>query len=426
MSLIFETLQKLNRSAVAADTEETAARTRRNTYALKSVLLSPVTVLLLALLVFGVGYGLVFGLRHLQRQARLNPSVVAAAQGPAPETAVPGRADPETFDVPPPPDIRHLEGGTGAVAAEPAEAIAAPPAMAEATFSDADVPPPPEAQMTALAKEVPTFSPAGAWRPPPPATEETFSVAAGPDARRSGDGVPQASDDFPPGEFSPPGGGLSVPLATEAVPTATTAGQGPLETQSDARPGLAATARPMANTAANKGLYAAIDEDVAVPTGVDGHAMATAPAMTGGRQEPLTATAPLPDGGVKQAQRPVKRMPIPRYTELVNRLQTAVANGDAQAAEKLLGDFAAVKGKDHPYLLKLKAYRYMQAGDFVAAERLLNQVLARDQTDRDASLNLVVVEANTGRIDAARRRVARLVELYPEDETLAAMGRRLE
>jgi Flp pilus assembly protein TadD len=118
-------------------------------------------------------------------------------------------------------------------------------------------------------------------------------------------------------------------------------------------------------------------------------------------------------------------MPIPRYTELVNRLQTAVANGDAQAAEKLLGDFAAVKGKDHPFLLKLRAYRYLQSGDFTNAERLLNQVLARDQTDRDANLNLVVVEAKTGRIDAARRRVARLAELYPEDETLAAMGRRL-
>jgi Flp pilus assembly protein TadD len=131
------------------------------------------------------------------------------------------------------------------------------------------------------------------------------------------------------------------------------------------------------------------------------------------------------DGGAEEADRRVKRTPIPRYTGLVHRLQTAVTNGDAQAAEKLLGDFATVKGKDHPYLLKLKAYRFLQAGDYVAAEGLLSQVLALQPSDRDASVNMVVVEAHTGRIDAARRRVARLMELFPEDETLAAMGRRL-
>jgi hypothetical protein len=422
MSVIFETLQKLNRSTAAPDTGEAAARPRRNTYALKSVLLSPVTVLLLALLVFGLGYGLVFGLRHLQRQARLDPAAVAAAKAPASGAAAPGTANPETAEVPPPPDIRHLEGETNAMETGPAvaaAATAAPTAMAEAPFSGPDVPPPSEEQMASLANEAPTFSPAGAWSSPPQSADKTFSVTAGRD-------VAWAGGDDAPGEFSPAGGGSSAPVAASYAATGGLSqplGQDPAGPHAEARSEPAATAMPAADAAANGEPYA--DGNTAATRDVHWGPTAAAipPAMTARRPGPPTVAASA--GGAKKAKRPVKRAPIPRYTELVNRLQTAVTNGDAQAAEKLLGDFAAVKGKDHPYLLKLMAYQHLQAREFAAAERLLNQVLALDQTDRDANLNLVVVEAHTGRIDAARRRVARLAELYPEDETLAAMGRRL-
>jgi thioredoxin-like negative regulator of GroEL len=155
--------------------------------------------------------------------------------------------------------------------------------------------------------------------------------------------------------------------------------------------------------------------------------MKGAPAADTGAKLSLlpTTAAPASAGGIDEAVRARKRVPIPRYTELVNRLQVAVGNGDTPTVDRLLGDFAAVKGNNHPYLLKLKAYQYLQARDFASAERLLNQVLVQDQMDRDANINMVVVEASTGRIDAARQRAARLAKLFPEDETLAAMGRRL-
>jgi Flp pilus assembly protein TadD len=120
-----------------------------------------------------------------------------------------------------------------------------------------------------------------------------------------------------------------------------------------------------------------------------------------------------------------RRSPIPRYTRLVQRLQTAVVRGDAQTADRLLDEFATVKGQGHPYLAKIKAYRLLLAGEYGAAEPLLMQVLAQDEMDRDAQMNMAVVEANTGRQDSARRRVARLVARFPEDETIAAMGRQL-
>jgi hypothetical protein len=406
MSVIFETLQKLNRPAVAADAEKAAARPRRNTYALKSVLLSPVTVLLLAVVVFGLGYGLVFGLHYLQRQARLDPSVMAAAKVPepqtappktaAPEMAAPEMADPQAVqEVPPPPDLRQLEGATETAAAADTAAAATPPATAEATFAGPDVPPPPAAQMAALPDEAATFSPAGTWTSPATPEDSAFAVA-------SVSGRPTT----PLSEAEGMALSARPRFRGGAQPTISPSqsfGEASLERAPDA-PG--ATAAALANTRANTVATTAADIS----------------------QQPLPPTAAtlpptIDDAG--ETRRPAKRTPIPRYTELVYRLQTALTRGDGQAADRLLGDFAAVKGKNHPYFLKLKAYRYLQAGEFAAAERLLGQVLAQDQTDRDANINMVVVEANTGRIDAARRRLAGLEEQFPEDETLAAMGRRL-
>jgi hypothetical protein len=427
MSIIFETLQKLNRSTVATDTEETAARPRRNTYALKSVLLSPVTVLLLSAMVFGLGYGLVFGLRHLQRQARLDPAVVAAAETPAIAVAAPGVVNPETEEVPPPPDIRHLEGAPEAVVTGPAvdEAVSAVPlATAEAAFIDPDIPPPSEAQMRALPNETPTFSPAGSWNSPLESVNQAPPVA-------DSMGFMQAGDNVAAGQFSPPDSPPLVPQADDAALSTGTGGlvqpfgQDSGETFYQALPDPAETAMPSARAAANGVQYAAVNAAATTAENWRSSTAATFPAVTARRPGTSSAATPTPAGADAKALRPVKRVAIPRYTELVKRLQAAVTNGDTQSTEKLLDDFAAVKGKEHPYLLKLKAYQYLQAKDFAAAERLLNQVLALDQTDRDANLNLVVVEAQTGRIDAARRRVARLAELYPEDETLAAMGRRL-
>jgi hypothetical protein len=295
--------------------------------------------------------------------------------------------------------------------------------MAEAAFTGPDVPPPSEEQMAALANEAPTFLPAGSFNPPSKSAEEVLSMTAGTGARRVG-------GDVAAGEFSPPGSHPSVPVADGAAPSTTTDalvqpfGQDSAEILSEALPDSTETAMPIGSAAVNGGQYAAVNTAATTAVNWGPTAAAPPPAVTARRLGPPAEAAPTP-GGVEKAVRPVKRVAIPRYTELVNRLQTAVTNGDTQAAQRLLGDFAALKGKDHPYLLKLKAYQNLRARDFVAAERLLNQVLALDQTDRDANLNLVVVEANTGRIDAARRRLARLAELYPEDETLAAMGRRL-
>jgi hypothetical protein len=412
MSVIFETLQKLNRPAAAADTAETGDRPRRNTYALKRVLLSPVTVLVLAVVVFGLGYGLVFGLRHLQRQARLDPTMVAAVKVPEPKEtatdgatpngAAPNMAVTEDTDVPPPPELPNLEVSAGKTMTGTDVAETAP------AFTGPDVPPPSAAQMAGLRQETATASPVAAWAPPSEAAEDASSQAAGGGSARPG--APLQARGFTPA------GGTAAGAAIMAEPPATP--------RLAARPAFSAVpSRSFESDSGNFQGEAPADPGVTPMATVDRRASAPAinTAVTDRRYLPSTAAAPA--GGA--AERSVKRTPIPRYTELVHRLQTAVTTGDVQAADRLQSDFAAVKGKEHPYLLKLRAYRCLQAGDFTAAERLLGQVLVLDPSDRDANVNMVVVEAHTGRIDAARRRVARLTELYPEDETLAAMGRRL-
>jgi hypothetical protein len=356
--------------------------------------MSPVTVVLLALVVFGLGYGLVFGLRQLQRSAQINPTVLAAARTPAAEAATPEAAPTATaHTIPPPPDVRHLEAATET------------PPTGPPVSDGVEVPPPPAEAMAA--------QPGGAaYTPPeqggaPPATAR--GTAAG--GWQAGSGG-QAPEFYPAAQrplSSQQGGAFS-----EVNPAASSG-----EMHSPPPSGLSAANLPLQTT-----LAAPLIENAAPMTG--------APIPAVGPEEhaaeSVTAAVPtqtLTTDAQAAAGHLYRRSPIPRYTRLVRRLQTAVVNGDEQAADRLAEEFATAKGKGHPYLAKIKAYRRIQAGDYGMAETLLKRVLALDETDRDAQMNLAVVEANTGRVDAARRRVARLAARFPEDETVAALGRRL-
>ena len=386
MSVIFETLQKLNRPAVESDAEAAAGRPRRNVYALKTVLMSPIAVLLMTLAVFFVGYGLVYGLRQVQRSARIDPTVLAAAREPSAEAVTPA-ASPEA--VPPPPDVRHLE----------TPAAADPSAVGEPVFAGPEVPPPPAEEMGALDGDVASGQPKEAWNPPasnptayiPPAgISFSAGVAAGEQKRYSG----YAPAAYAPAEKQPP------MIHTEAPPQAGAA----FRFSGSGRPAAQMPKTASAELGGSPSAFSASEARYAIPDAVPTEA------------RPEETAVP----------RIIKRTPIPRYTGLVNRLQTAIVTGDQAGADRLLGDFTAIKGNNHPYVIKLKAFRHLQAGDYVAAETLLGQVLALDKGDRDAQMNLAVVEANTGRLEAARRRLARLAERFPDDETLAAMGRQLK
>ncbi len=401
MSVIFETLQKLNHSPEGSEAGEDAARPRRNVYALRTVLMSPVSVVLLTALVFGLGYGLVSGLRYLQRSARLNPDVLAVAE----TVTVPVASADAAQTVPPPPDMRQSEAAIG----DPAAPIDATPIADAPVFTGPEVPPPPTETMAQLSEAGPDVTGVEGWQLPSAAAAPAFAPAAmAPEARSQGGFI----------------GGDGEPIAAHMA----FAPETPPQPAADAAQLQAVTAAPSAGPAYPVGISPA----ASAPHGdwTPTHTLAAVPAISADHFSGLAPSPAAPELAPATAPEthvapPFTRKAIPRYTRLVNRLQIALTDGDARTTERLLGDFADAKGQRHPYLLKLKAYRRLQAKDFAAAEALLSEVLALDASDRDAQTNMVVVEANTGRLEAARQRMARLAERFPEDEALAAMRRRL-
>lgn len=413
MSVIFETLQKLNRASAESETDAAASRPRRNAHAFKSVLMSPVTVILLALLVFGLGYGLVYGLRLVQSSAQMDPAVLAAAGTPAAEAAS-GDTAPAAVpvavpqEIPPPPDVRHLE------------------TMAE--YSPVEAPTSASGEMPAAPVEtVAAASNAGAYTPPeqgwaaaldgaPPSTVYTQDAAAAQWQSNKGSHTPE----FYPA-MDPPISSVHGAAFSQVNPANGGGEMGTLPPDDNATgilPHQRRSATP--HTENRAGLSAAAFPTTRAEAETYKLVASVAP------QETMSMEAmSAPQDQALDPPPSFRRSPIPRYTRLVQRLQTAVIGGDAQTTDRLLDEFATVKGQGHPYLAKIKAYRLLLAGEYGAAEPLLMQVLAQDETDRDAQMNMAVVEANTGRQDSARRRVARLVARFPEDETIAAMGRQL-
>lgn len=419
MSVIFETLQKLSRSAQENDAGEEGKRPRRNVYALKTVLMSPVAVVLITLAVFGLGYGLVYGLRQVQRSARMDPAVLAAARAPSAAAETPPAAVAETsavtepvaetdnsapiqtvvaHDVPPPPDIRHLAS---------AGAEDSPPA-GEPVFAGPDVPPPSNTAMEMDSQDGQTnlVEQGAVWKPPladPSASAYTpgtaFSVRPTTVGQDGGPGFSATA--YVEAEKNPP----FIHVKNESQIVAS------LQLSGGERSGIVT---PDVGHSSGVDFFGASREKSANVIGsTDADAMAPSiPAES----LPVEAAAP----------RTIKRLRIPRYTRLVERLQRAIVSEDQRDADRLLGEFTGIKGDTHPYIIKLKAFRLLQAQDYAAAEVLLGQVLVLDKGDRDAQMNMAVVEANTGRLDAARRRLVRLADRFPDDEAISVMRRQLK
>jgi hypothetical protein len=115
-----------------------------------------------------------------------------------------------------------------------------------------------------------------------------------------------------------------------------------------------------------------------------------------------------------------------RIARLVRRIEMALA-GSAQAGDPsaLLEELARLKGPHHPYVAKLRAYYNMQHGNLEAAQADLNAVIAAHPDDLEAGINLAIIEIRDQRYDRALARLKDLRELYPENEQIADLIKRL-
>jgi Tfp pilus assembly protein PilF len=112
-------------------------------------------------------------------------------------------------------------------------------------------------------------------------------------------------------------------------------------------------------------------------------------------------------------------------TRLVNALNRAIQIGDKALSQQLLDQLEQIKGKEDPFVLKLAAYANIQQGELTLARDLLETTLAGQPDDLDAGLNMAVVEIRSGQIAEARRRLTRLLELYPDEGKVIRFLRQL-
>jgi Flp pilus assembly protein TadD len=85
-----------------------------------------------------------------------------------------------------------------------------------------------------------------------------------------------------------------------------------------------------------------------------------------------------------------------------------------------------LKGKDHRFVLKLKAFWHIKKGQYNEAYSLLQPMAEKNDVDYEAQINLAVIELNTNRHRDARIRLKKLRDAYPADNMIADLLQQLE
>ncbi len=107
-------------------------------------------------------------------------------------------------------------------------------------------------------------------------------------------------------------------------------------------------------------------------------------------------------------------------------MQKSISRKDNAQAKDILGQLTALKGKDNIYVMKLRAFLHIRNQDYESAVLLLEKVLEKDHTDLEAGINMAVVEIKTNRIQDAKKRLAKLREIYSDNILIAGLMRKLK
>ena len=113
-------------------------------------------------------------------------------------------------------------------------------------------------------------------------------------------------------------------------------------------------------------------------------------------------------------------------TRLVARLHKSIDRADDAQAEDLLGQLTALKGEDNIYVMKLRAFLHIRNQDYESAALLLEKVLESDGMDLEAGINMAIIEIKTNRIQDARKRLAKLREIYSDNIFIPELMRKLK
>ena len=115
-----------------------------------------------------------------------------------------------------------------------------------------------------------------------------------------------------------------------------------------------------------------------------------------------------------------------RIARLVRKIERALAGSpEAGNPQILIAKLARIKGKNHPYVAKLRAYWNFQHGRYDLAETDLSMVLAANPDDFEAGINLALIEIHDQRYHEAFVRLKQLRHTYPENPQIADLIKRL-
>ncbi len=108
-----------------------------------------------------------------------------------------------------------------------------------------------------------------------------------------------------------------------------------------------------------------------------------------------------------------------KIARLVADIRWEMERGDQKRTKTLLDELATLKGQNNSYFLKLKAVWHIHNKEYERAEDLLKAVLAKNELDQEAGINMAIIEINTKQMENAYRRLKKLRTIYPENIRIA-------
>jgi hypothetical protein len=175
-----------------------------------------------------------------------------------------------------------------------------------------------------------------------------------------------------------------------------------------------AVAAPVATPVAVPVLTAVAPSPAAAPV-----SLATAPPVL-----PATAVqtkpAPTPPPANTQVQVNIEANSLD-VREAFQTFLRQVKLGQYQDAQRTADQISVAMGSTHVMSLRAQGYLALQQNSLVLAKSFYLQLQQAQPEDREAGLNLALVEWRLGEVESASARVARLVDRFPNDQEIRAL-----
>jgi hypothetical protein len=107
-----------------------------------------------------------------------------------------------------------------------------------------------------------------------------------------------------------------------------------------------------------------------------------------------------------------------KVASLISNIEESIQKQDYKETEQLMQKLSDLTQKDNPYVLKIKSFFYIKVKKYPQAVEILQRILAKDQNDLEANINMAVIEIKNGKIEEAHLRLVNLAKIYPEDSTI--------